>query len=394
MLIGIVGKPNTGKSTFFKALTLMNVLIENYPFATIKPNKGVGYVRVECVEKEFNIKCTPAKGYCVNNTRYVPVKLLDVAGLVPGAHEGKGMGNQFLDDLRMADALVHIIDASGSTNEKGEIVKEGSYNPANDIKFLEEELDYWYLGILNKNWNKFARKAEQTHTELYRSIAEQLSGLRVTEDMVKDVLKGFSIAKPTEWTNNDLLKLSRELRIITKPIIIAANKMDRAVSRENVKKLKDEFPGKVSSPCNAEVELALREANNKSIIAYAPGNNNFTILKQDLPENQLKGLEFIKKFLSETGSTGVQDVLDTAVFKVLKFIAIFPGGVKGFKDSKGRTLPDCFLLPGGSTALDFAYTIHSDIGDKFVKAIDVRTRKALGKDYKLKHRDVIEIMTR
>jgi len=154
MLIGIVGKANVGKSTFFKAATLAEVEIANYPFTTIKPNHGTGFVKVDCVDKEFNVKCNPRFGYCLDGKRFVPVDLLDVAGLVPGAHEGKGMGSEFLNDLNQADALIHIIDVSGSTNEKGEKVPILSYDPANDIKFLEKELDMWYLRLIEKGWEK------------------------------------------------------------------------------------------------------------------------------------------------------------------------------------------------------------------------------------------------
>ncbi len=393
MLIGIVGKPNVGKSTFFKAMTLMDVLIENYPFATIKPNRGVGYVRVECVDKEFNVKCNPRQGYCIDGTRFVPVELIDVAGLVPGAHEGKGMGNQFLDDLRQADALIHVIDVSGSTNEKGENVKLGSYDPANDIKFLEEELDYWFFGILKRGWQRFARRVEQGKKELYKEIAEQFSGLKIGEEEVKKAIKGFS-SKPTEWSDNDLFNFASRLRRMSKPIVIAANKIDKPNGEENLKRLKKEFPNYKIIGCSAEVELALKEANNKGIIRYIPGDSTFQILKKDLSEKEKKALEFIKRFLDRFKTTGVQDILDTVVFDMLHYIAVFPGGTKGLTDSKGRVLPDCFLLPKGSTALDFAYKIHTDIGDRFVKAIDVRTKKALGKEYVLKHRDIIEIMTR
>ena len=152
MLIGFVGKPSSGKSTIFAAATLIDVARASYPFTTIEPNRGMGFVRVECVDKEFNVQCNPRSGFCVNHTRFVPVELLDVAGLVPGAHEGKGLGNKFLDDLRQADVLIHVVDASGSTNEKGEAVESGSHDPSKDVKFLEEELELWMLGILENNW--------------------------------------------------------------------------------------------------------------------------------------------------------------------------------------------------------------------------------------------------
>src|SRR3989344_3018301 len=161
MLIGVVGKANVGKSTLFKAMTMADVLIANYPFATIEPNKGFGFVRIPCVDAFFGTQCNPRVGYCEEHNRFVPVEIVDVAGLVPGAHEGKGMGNHFLDDLRPADALIHVVDISGGTNEKGDPVEPGSYDPLNDIRFLETELDMWYLQILNKGWQKFARQVQQ-----------------------------------------------------------------------------------------------------------------------------------------------------------------------------------------------------------------------------------------
>ena len=154
MLIGLVGKPSSGKSSFFSAATLVDVAIASYPFTTIEPNRGIGFVRIDCVDTEFNTQCNPRTGFCKNHVRYVPIELIDVAGLVPGAHEGKGLGNKFLDDLRQADVLIHVVDVSGSTNEKGEMVPVGSHDPAKDIGFLEEEINLWFLGVLQKNWPK------------------------------------------------------------------------------------------------------------------------------------------------------------------------------------------------------------------------------------------------
>lgn len=396
MLIGIVGKPSCGKSTFFKAQTLANVEIASYPFTTIKPNRGTGYVKVDCVDKEFNVKCNPRLGYCIEGKRFVPVELLDVAGLIPGAHEGKGMGNQFLDDLNQADALIHIIDVSGSINEKGEQVEPLSYDVANDIMFLEHELDMWYLRLIEKGWDRFARSVNQERSELKKSVAKQLSSLRVTEKLMEDVINKLSLDNDImKWDKSVLLRIAAELRAATKPMVIACNKIDIKGAYENFERLKKDFPRHILVPCSAEAELALREAAKHGLIKYTPGDNDFEIINEDkLNEKQKNALGFIKtEMLGKYGSTGVQKVLDIAVFELLKYIAIFPGGVNKLQDQHGNFIPDCFLMPPDTTALDFAFKLHTDIGNNFIKAIDVKARKPVGKDHLLKNRDVIEIAT-
>ncbi len=397
MIIGIVGKANVGKSTFFKALTLADVLIANYPFATIKANEGISFVRVDCIDKEFQKQCNPRTGFCKKGIRFVPVQLIDVAGLVPGAHEGKGMGNQFLDDLRQADVLIHVIDAAGATNEKGESVPAGSYDPCNDVEFLEVELDMWYLGILKKGWEKFARTVVQEKKEIQAALATQLSGLHVTAPLVEEAIAKLNLnkEKPIQWTEAELKGLAQELRKKTKPIIIACNKVDVPVAEENVKRLKQRFPQCQFLPCSADSELALKEAAKAGLIDYLPGENDFTIVHPEkLNERQHKALEFIRmNVLQKFSSSGVQQVLDKAVFDLLEYVAIYPGGVSKLEDSEGRVLPDCFLLPAKSTALDFAYKLHTDLGKNFICAKDVKTKKMLGKEYLLKHRDVIEIVS-
>jgi ribosome-binding ATPase YchF (GTP1/OBG family) len=394
MLIGLVGKPSVGKSTFFKAATLAEVDIASYPFTTIKPNHGVGYVKVDCIDKEFNTQCNPNHGYCINHKRFVPIDLMDVAGLVPGASEGKGLGNQFLDDLRQADAFIHIVDVSGTTDIEGKPTK--GHDPALDIKFLEEELDLWYYNIFLKVWKAFARKLEVEKSKFSEGVAKQFSGLKVNEEQVKNVLIKLNLPeKPTTWTEEQMKNFVTYLRKESKPMIIAANKIDLEDGWENFKKIKKEFPELNIIPCSADSELALRQASKAGLIDYIPGEKDFKKVKELNPKQE-EALNRIKENVLnkyEYG-TGVQEILNKAVFDLLGYLAIFPASANKLGDSKGNILPDCFLLPPDSTALDFAYYLHTDFGKGFIKAINAKTKMALGKDYKLQHRDGLEIVYR
>lgn len=393
MLIGFVGKPSVGKSTFFKAATLAEVEIASYPFTTIKPNHGVGYVKVDCIDKEFNTQCNPNHGFCVTHKRFIPIDLMDVAGLVPGASEGKGLGNQFLDDLRQADIFIHIVDVSGTTDEGGKPTED--YDVSKDIIFLEDELNKWFLGILMKVWRSFARKAEMEEENFSHAVANQFSGLKVKEEHVKFALSKLNLtSQPSRWDEEQLLKFASELRKESKPMIIAANKVDTPKGKENYEKLKKKFPNLMIIPCSADSELALREAAKVGFIDYVPGERDF-IIKGNPNNKQKEALDKIKKNVLdefETG-TGVQEILNYAVFNLLGYLAIFPAGAHKLSDSKGKILPDCFLLPPNSTALDFAFFLHTDFGNNFIRAIDARTKKILGRDYKLKNRDALEIVT-
>ena len=393
MLIGIVGKPSTGKSTFFMAGTSVPVERSPRPFTTIKPNRAVAYVEVECVDKEFGKQCNPRSGFCANGRRFVPVELLDVAGLVPGAHEGKGLGNKFLDDLRQADVLVHIVDASGSTDEMGGKVPVGSYDPCNDVRFLEQELDYWIKGILDKNWEKLVREAKLNKKKNEDFLAEQFSGLGMTKDIIGRVLKELRLDEKSllEWSGDERFGFCKKIRQIGKPIIIAANKCDLSTGYDNYQRLKKTFPEYLVIACSAEAEITLKGAAKANFIEYVPGDKAFRV-KADLNPEQRKAMDIMKAVCERYEGTGIQKCLNAAVFDFLHYIAIFPGGVGKLEDSEGRVLPDCFLLPPGTTALDFAFKLHSDIGRGFIKAIDVKTRQAVGKDHALKHRDVIEIV--
>ena len=392
MIIGLVGKPSSGKSTFFKALTLAEVAIAPYPFTTLEKNEGVGYVKTSCVEKEFKTKCKPNFGYCLQGNRFVPVKLIDVAGLVPGAHKGKGRGNAFLDDLSEADVLIHVLDVSGKTDAEGNPTE--NYDVIEEVKFLQDEIDLWMHGILGKNWVKFARKVHGRREKLSEELANQLSGLKISEGDVIKVLKELNLSEsPIKWSQDNLLAFTRQLRKAAKPIIIAANKADVPTAEANLKKLKEEFPSLHIIPCSAESELALREAAKHELIGYIPGEKSFEI-KKDLSEEQKEGLEFVKKYLTKYNNTGVQQCLNQAVFDILKMIVAYPvENENKLTDKDGNILPDVYLLKPESDALDLAEQVHTDIAKNFTAAIDARTKRRLPKDYALKDKDVIKIMT-
>lgn len=388
MMIALVGKSNTGKSTFFKAATLVDVEISNRIFTTIKPNEGVGYVTSECPCRLLGKPCTPKNSRCENGLRLIPVKLLDVAGLVPGAHEGRGLGNQFLDDLRPAPVLVHVLDISGTTDSDG---NPGSgHDPASDMRFFEEELDFWYVNIFRREWNQMAKQTEITKTDFEKQILERFSGLGITKENVHEALQksGVDPTRPTKWSDDDVFRFAKSIREASKPIIIAANKMDLPQGEPNYERLKTGM----MVPCCADAELALRTAAEKGLIKYVPGSGSFEILK-DLPEKQKQALETIKELLEKYGSTGVQACINKAI-DVMDYMVVYPvEDETHWSDKKGNVLPDAHLVPRGTTARELAYAIHSDIGDKFIGAIDARTKRKIGSDHELKDGDVIKILT-
>ena len=399
MQVGIVGKPSSGKSTFFSSATLVDVAIASYPFTTIEPNKGIGFVRVEDAGKFFGVTSTPRHGFLVNADptnpiRYVPVELIDVAGLVPGANEGKGLGNKFLNDLSQADALIHVVDASGSTDSEGKEVNEGSHDPIEDVKFLEEEIELWFLKIIENNWVKIQKSPEKDYKKKMGLISQALAGVKILSYHVEKAVRTLKLEEKmlSEWTSEEKREFAKKCREYSKPIIIAANKCDLPSGELNVKRMKEAFPNTHIIACSAASELSLRKAAKQNILKYYPGWNHFDILA-NLNEKQKAGLATIQKnVLEKFNGTGVQDCLDTVIFKILGYFPVFPAGVKSLVDKEGRTLADCFLMPPESKAIDFAYTLHTDMGDGFIRAIDVKTKQIIGRDHLLKYGDAIELI--
>jgi ribosome-binding ATPase YchF (GTP1/OBG family) len=395
-LLGIIGKPNTGKTTFFSAATLALVEIANYPFTTIKPNRGIGYVRTPCVHVEFDVQDNPKNSLCLDGVRLIPVELIDVAGIVPGAWEGRGLGNQFLDEIRRADALVHVIDASGGTDCEGRLCKAGDHDPVEDVRFLEREITMWMASILKKDWEKLTRIAEAESKDFHSILEERLSGLSIKRHHIFEAIRktGLNADTPTAWSEDDILEFLDILRRISKPMIIVANKIDLPTAEANLEKLRKLDYTVI--PCCAEAELALRRAAEKQLIDYKPGDCNFRILQPEkLSPSQIKALEIIReKILINNGSTGVQSALNMAYFKLLNMITVYPvEDLEHLADHNGRVLPDAYLVPYGTTARQFAYMIHTELGESFIYGVDARGRKRIGEDTILRDRDVISIVS-
>jgi ribosome-binding ATPase YchF (GTP1/OBG family) len=386
--IALAGKPNAGKSTFYKA-TMADVDVGNYPFTTIDANRGVSHARTECPCLEREERCGDEN--CHDGKRYVPIELLDVAGLVPGAHEGRGLGNQFLDELTNADAIVNVVDASGGTNEEGEPVEVGTYDPVEEVDFIEEEMDQWLASIIERNWESVERKSRSPNFDIDEALADMLTGFGATEADVAASLREIEYSDdPIQWTDEHREALARDVRARTKPIILVANKADIAPP-ENIERLKE--TGKPVIPATAEGELALRQAEQAGAIDYDPGDEDFEIVG-DLSDEQAAGLEQIREVMADWGGTGVQSAMNEAVYDLLDQITAYPvQNESKWTDAKGNVLPDAFLLRRGSTPVDLAYAVHSDIGDGYLHAVNAKTDREIGDDYELEEGDVVKIVS-
>lgn len=394
-MVGLVGKANVGKSTFFAAATMKAVDIAGFPFTTIKANKGVAYLRTPCVCREFGVKDNPVNSACVDGIRLVPVELIDCPGLIRGAHQGKGLGNQFLDEVRRADALIVVADAAGATDDNGQPVPPGSHDPIEDIRMLESEFDFWLQGIVMKDWDRISRTAQSAREEIGRHLEPKLTGLGMNRQHIATAIEatGLDASKSTEWSREDLLRFVTELRKASKPLIVAANKADKEHAEENMERLRE--GGYRVVPTCAEAELALRRAVDAGMIRYTPGDSDFEVLDSaSLTGGQRRGLEIIReKVFEKYGSTGLQEILNEAYFQLLDQITVYPvEDAEKLSDHQGRVLPDCYLVPRGTTAKEFAGMIHSDLAESFIFAIDARTKKRLGEGQILNENDVIQIV--
>jgi len=388
--VALAGKPNAGKSTFYTAATEADVDVANYPFTTIDANRGVTHVRTRCPCLDREERCGSEN--CRDGKRYVPIELLDVAGLVPGAHEGKGLGNQFLDELTNADAVVNVVDASGATNAEGEPVAVGSHDPLDDVDFVEEEMDLWLAGIVDRNWEGVERQSRAPDFDLEAALSDMLTGFGATEGDVARVLRGLEYPDdPKAWTDGDREALARAVRRRTKPIVVVANKVDAAPEGavDRIRKGTD----KPVIPVTADGELALRRAAEAGVVDYDPGDESFEIVG-GVSDDQRAGLDALCESMAEHEGTGVQTALNAAVYDLLDRFTAYPVQNAGkWTDGTGTVLPDAFLLPAGSTPPDLAYAVHSDIGEGYLHAVDARASRRIGEDHELGEGDVVKIVS-
>ena len=390
LTVALAGKPNAGKSTFYTAATMADVDVANYPFTTIDANRGVTHVRTRCPCLDRDERC--GNENCRDGKRYVPIELLDVAGLVPGAHEGKGLGNQFLDELTNADVVLNVVDASGATNAEGEPVEVGSHDPLDDVDFIEEEMDLWLAGIVDRNWESVERKSRSPDFDLDAALSDMLTGFGATEYDVTAVLRDLEYPDdPKAWSDADREALARAVRRRTKPIVVVANKVDAAPD-DAVDRIR-EGTDKPVIPATADGELALRRAADAGVVDYDPGDESFEIVG-DVSDDQRAGLDALRESMATHGGTGVQSALNAVVYDLLDRITAYPVQDAGkWTDGTGNVLPDAFLLASGATPRDLAYAVHSDIGEGYLHAVDARASRRIGEDHELTEGDVVKIVS-
>jgi len=395
-IVGLVGKANVGKSTFFAAATLKPVEIAGFPFTTIKANMGVAYIRTPCVCQELGVTDNPQNSACVDGIRLIPVDLIDTPGLIPGAHMGKGLGNQFLDEVRRADALIVVADASGATDINGQVCDPLTHDPIEDVKMFENEFDQWLNALLKKDWDRVSRTAQSVKEHIAKHLEERLTGLGIDRYQITQAVNnaGVNGFKSAHWTDEEFEDFIINLRKASKPLIVAANKADREGADKNVERIRE--AGYLVVPTCAEAELALRRAAEAGLVDYTPGDNDFKVKDPEkLTKGQLGALERIRgKVFKKYKGTGLQDVLNTAFYSLLDMITVYPvEDAEKLTNHHGHVLPDCFLVPKGTTAKQFAGIIHTELAESFIHAVDARTKRRLGDTYILEDNDIIQIVS-
>mmetsp|Transcript_6045 Transcript_6045/g.5965 ORF Transcript_6045/g.5965 Transcript_6045/m.5965 type:complete len:416 (+) Transcript_6045:15-1262(+) len=371
-VIALVGKPSAGKSTTLNSLTDANAKVGAFPFTTIDPNKATGYLEVDCACARFGKQelCKPNYGYCRDGKRGVPIMLLDVAGLVPNAHLGKGLGNKFLGDLTEADCLIHIVDVSGTTNAEGKATR--GYDPLQDIEWLQDEIFKWILGNLMERWGSVVRKHTATKSTTLETLRQQLGGYSANKQLIGkalDLLPG--LAPLQDWDNETIEKVVKAFMQVKFPTVLSLNKMDHPDADKNVSKIILKYPELKCVLTSSITEVFLRKLASQQYIKYDLGTEFVDTIDDLGPESKLKPLddklrnriENIRDLvLYRFGSTGVVQLLQAAA-DLLELIPVFPvRSIHNFTGSSGENVfRDCVLVKKGTPVISVARKIMGDV---------------------------------
>ena len=395
--IGIIGKTNTGKTTFFNSATLSSSEISTYPFTTKIPESSIANAITLCVHMEFNVQDEPNNSKCTDGWRYVPVELIDLPGLIKDAWKGKGLGNQILSIAAQSDALLHVVDCSGSIDASGKITEAGTGDPVSDFADIEEELIMWYQKILEGNREKVSKNIN-SGTELVDAFTDLYMGIGVKKNHVIQALKISKLEekKFDDYDSQDTKQFAKILRKISKPTLIVANKIDVPGADKNFNRLRERYNEVITVPASADSELTLRRAEQQQLIKYSPGSEQFDIIDlEKLNNKQKNALDFIKKdIMGEYMRTGVQFAINVTVFKLLKMNSIYPvANEETLSDKKGRVLPDLILVKEGATIKDLANEIHTGLSKGLLYGKDLRYNLRLPTHYQLRDRDVVSLVS-
>ncbi len=313
--IGIVGMPNAGKSSLFNALTKAGAEAANYPFTTIEPNVAVVPVRDERME-------AVAKTLGSSEIVWDTVDFHDIAGLVAGAHEGEGLGNKFLANIRETHAIVHVVRAH---NDENVIHPEGRVDPLADIETIETELVMADLEAAERRVDKVGKQARGGDRV---AIAE--------EAWLREVIAALQAGRParTVPVPDDAPNAARDLGSLTsKPVLFVAN----------VDEGSDEVPAAVAEHAAAQGARAVAVSSR---------------IESELAELDDEDAAAMREELGVSES-GLQRVVREA-FALLELISFFTAGE--------ATIAQSWHLRRGLTAWHAAGEIHSDIQKGFVRA--------------------------
>eukprot|EP00915_Cephaloidophora_sp_WS-2016_P004666 GHVH01006218.1.p1 GENE.GHVH01006218.1~~GHVH01006218.1.p1 ORF type:complete len:407 (+),score=52.87 GHVH01006218.1:179-1399(+) len=364
LLIGCVGKPSSGKSTFFNAVVEQcSAKMGAYPFTTIEPNRGVAFYHTECPCKKFAVECDPIEGICEDGIRKVPVNLLDIAGLIPNAHAGEGLGNKFLDDIRLADVLLHIVDISGTTNAKGE--ETVGYDPTGDHQWLMSEITEWIFNNLWGHWQSIVRKSSSGTTDGLKVLHEKLSGYNCKINTVKETLQKcgyFGLVDFSLWTRDDVHRFCETFVDVRFPTVLVLNKSEKGVggSDVNVVRMTRKFPSVPVIMASAKSEVQLRELSREGYIDYNSLTGKVELLK-DVPDRE--EFEFIQDFvLFRCSSAGCQQAIQAAINLINRRVIYPVDSLVAIRNQKGPSFSRSILVSGDVTIKELTVGLSSHDG--------------------------------